>query len=553
MNHQASSVSHDIAAEQQDLTPHARVSLALWGWSVAMYVSLLWLCWPSLWFQPISLQDQARIAAFAPLSVFEALSYTAGGLFRPGDNLFFWLVAHSSALWPIRAGLLGVFLLLTALTQLQSSQRGDNRLLGFGAAACFAVSPTVLSVVCWLSATHISLCALGIMGYIEFGSRAFDRDSGRARNVWLALGSLVFALSFDALAIMAVPMLALYQLWISSRRRDGLAKRLYAGSLACVAGYLVLQLTAANVWRFWAAESASSLVANSMRYSVHNLWLWFYPFDTFGATIPDTAGDHTLENVLCWLFVISAVIVTLKLRRADPISVYGCIWLSMFMVPAGSILRFDADPIAPQHVLIPMLGLGLAGMRVVSRLLERLSASIARKPVRLLVEVCISVFLLWSLAPLVAECHRTVRLWGNERQLYVATLTNYPNNTDVLVRLTTDYLTHAPAPDLEREDSDSPDESVLGALLMLPPRPKPADLLRTGHELMRSAHYVEAGSAFARVLTASASASQHVDAGKTLVIALRQADQRALAQSLLDRLRHDYPTHAELASIEHQG
>jgi hypothetical protein len=89
VNHGVYPHEHSSPSEQQNLRSGVRAPLALWGWSVVLYGVLLWLCWPSLRFLPISLQDQARIEALAPLGLFQALFSTSGGPLRPVDNLFF--------------------------------------------------------------------------------------------------------------------------------------------------------------------------------------------------------------------------------------------------------------------------------------------------------------------------------------------------------------------------------------------------------------------------------------------------------------------------------
>jgi hypothetical protein len=519
------------------------------AWSTALLVGMGWLCWPSLSFQRVTLEDRESLNTFASLSLFDALGHVGHACLRPGENALLWLIAHSGSLLPWRALLLGVFLITTAFVEYEARARGGSRVDGFGAAAWFAVNPTTLSVVCSVSTAYVALCALGILVYVECARRALALDARRGLHVVGALAGLVFALAFYELAVFAPLAIIAYQLLL---RRGVVGRRgrwLYLGSAVCVISYALLQMSAAGALHFWAHESPSQVIANSMRYCAANFWLWFNPFATFGVLVADAPGSHTIDNLLCWLLNSVGVVVVWRLRRTDPASAFGGVWFLIFMVPANTLLHFEGSPIALQHVYIPMLALALTGVRIATRLLERLSESITHASLRVIVGSVLSLVFLWSVAPLIAECHRAVVRWGDEERLYLCTLQNYPQSAEVLGRLTRDYLAVTPRSSVRPVRSSNAWQGVIDVILLEPPPDVATSLIPQGRALAQRSQYIEAGSTLARALEASATRDEYFEAGVMLVQALSHTEQRASASGLLQRLRREYPTRAELRDV----
>jgi hypothetical protein len=274
-----------------------------------------------------------------------------------------------------------------------------------------------------------------------------------------------------------------------------------------------------------------------------NCWAWLNPFDMFGVLIPDGLSGYGVENALCWMLGAIELVVLWKLCRIDPISAFGGIWFVLFLVPAGALMQYEGSAIALPRMYIPMLGLAWPGIRLLTRSLEWLHDSISRRWLRVGIMLPLSALLLWSVVPMLAECYHEVRLWGDEEQLYLATLRNYPESPEVLGRVTRNYLAYRDAT-VERSPSE-PWPPWLDTLLMRPARDSAEILIKQGHALVESARYVEAGSAFARALGAGAQGELRLDAGTTLVLALLHTDQRVSAVPLEERLRREYPGQAE--------
>jgi hypothetical protein len=510
--------------------------------SCVLYAILAWVAWPSLSSQTTALGDDAWIDALRQLSLCEALQYVGPNFWRPGESLMFWMIAHSHSLESWRMGMLVILLLTTAYLQFDASVRSRSYVDGFGAALAFSLNPTTLTVMCWLSAAYISLSAVGILAYVAFARRALTAEASPVRDSAFAALSLMFALAFYELALFAPLFVLSYQwLFVPRPRREALLC-VYGGSLVCALVYLALQAQLTELPRFWAHESVPALFVSSMRYVMLNFYLWFNPFETFGALIPDQPTGTELENLVCFALVGLGVCLTWYNRKRDPVTALAGMWFIIFLAPVGTFLRFEGSPIAEQHLYIPMLGVAVGGARMFTRFLESVILRIRNQPARVAFEITLSVFLLWSIAPVVAECRRTVAHWSDTRDLYLTTLQNYPKSAGALAGLTQVLSTQAPhLHDASEEDSTPEWQKVVDAFLLCPKARPASQLLAEGQSLLQEARFLDASSAFARALATSSTAREHLDSGTGLVQALSHTSMRERVPALLERLRLDHP------------
>ena len=512
--------------------------------TAVLYAILAWVAWPSLGFQTIGLGEEASIDALRHMSLGDALAHVSASWWRPAENVMLWLIAHSPSLMPWRVAMLAILLLTTAYLQYDCTVRGRSHLDGFGAAVAFSLNPTTLSVVSWFSAANISLCAVGLLAYVAFARRALETEGSPVADAVGATLALTFALSFYELALFAPLFVLCYQILLAPRPQRGAKLYLYGGSAFSVLGYLILQAALADLPHFWAGAAPLSLLASSMRYVMWNFYLWFNPFETFGVLIPDQPGGHALANLCGFLLVGAGLGLSWYLRKRDPLTALSGFWFILFLAPVGTFLHFEGSPVAEQHLYIPMLGVALGGVRLFTRFLEGVVLRIRNKPARIAFELTFSVFLLWSLAPLVAECKRTVEHWGDTRELYLTTLQNYPNSTGALDHLTV-VLSAQPAQLVAAPNHAKPAwKQFVDAFLLCPNPPPASQLLTQGQTLLEQARYDDASSALARAYATSAGARERLDAGKGLVAALSHTTLRDRAPALKQRLRQDHPTEA---------
>jgi hypothetical protein len=319
-----------------------------------------------------------------------------------------------------------------------------------------------------------------------------------------------------------------------------------------VALYLAVQAQVAHALRFWDNESPTELFASSMRYAMRNYYLWFNPFETFGVRIPDEAGDHTTENIVCWLLMCSGFVVVWLCRKSDPISALSGLWFSVFLIPVGTFFHFEGDTVAEHHLYIPMMGVAVGGVRIFTRLIERCVTAIRNQPLRVAFEGTLSVVLLWSLAPLIDQCTHIVERWRDATALYTATLEHYPQNVEVLRALTEALAAQSEDVPVQAQTEPPPPvwQPVVDAVLMRDPPPTAASLLATGRTLMHDVRYTEASSVLTRAFVMSSTQREQLDTGEALVQALSHTELRAQAAALLSRLRALDPERAQGLTLD---
>ena len=220
-----------------------------------------------------------------------------------------------------RALIFGAFALTVALVQRYATLLARSRYVGLAAAACFALNPTAASVVCWLSAANLGLCALGLLVYLQSGQRViFVPMSGRrvALQLTIALSALLFALGCHELSLLGPLMLVIYQrLWVRDEKTTRHARSLHAGSLLCVGGYAAFQLLAhGERLAYRAADQPRWLLsASAMRYFVDNALLWLWPWGRFGVLLSDAPAAHVAASAWCWLLALGAFALCYRLRH----------------------------------------------------------------------------------------------------------------------------------------------------------------------------------------------------------------------------------------------
>jgi len=519
-------------------TPDSKERVTILIATAVLYAVLAWVVWPSLGYQTVGLGEEAAIAVLRHMSFTDALARVGASWWRPGESALLWLIAHSPSLVPWRMAMLAILLLTTAYLQYDVTVRGRSHLDGFGAAVAFSLNPTTLSVVCWFSAANISLCAVGLLAHVAFARRALEAEGSPVADAVCATLALLFALSCYELALFAPLFVLCYQRLLAPRAQQSAKLFLYGGSALSVLAYLSMQAALTELPRFWAGTTP---LASSMRYVMWNFWLWFNPFETFGVLIPDQPEGHAIANLCGFLLVGAGLGLAWYFRKRDPLVTLSGLWFIIFLAPVGTFLHFEGSRVAEQHLYIPMLGVVLGGVRLFTRFLEGLILRIRNKPARVAFELTFSLFLLWSLAPLVAECKRTVEHWGDSRELFLTTLQNYPDSTGALDHLI-DVLSTQPTPLAHAAEADKPDwKQVVDAFLLCPnPRPS-SQLLAEGQMLIQQARYDDASSALARAFATSGSAQEQLDAGKSLVQALSHTSLRGRVPALVQRIQRDHP------------
>ena len=527
----------------------------------ALYIGLLVLYWPSLSFAPLRLDDQRQLAHVASAD-WQPLAPDPFGHVRPLKQLLFrGFAAADGALGPWRAAVLAGLLLCVALVQRLAAAVSGSRALGLATAVAFAINPTLSSVVCWLSAVNVLLCALLVLLYIELGARAAASGT-RA--------PLVLACALLALALLAseVALLAPVALWLRLRAAPPIApaaslKPLWLGSALCALGFLALRLAAHEAAPLYRAAAAPAwlLAASSLRYALENAALWLWPFTTSGVLLVDAPAEKLLASALCAVLVIAAGALVYRMRARARVIAFGLAFCALFLLPYCNLIPLGNSPVALHYLCLPSIGLALALCGAIARGLARMPAKARPAAHAVLVALALAF---------IPETRALIAAFGDERLLYARTIANHPDNVEALVNLGSVELSRGELaraePPLERARALAPHaEGVVrnGFVLRMQQRRPDAALALLeaqpgldddtgmqrgkGEALQRLGRPVEAIAAFERAFAIAGDRDQRFEAGYQLLGALLSQGELDRARALFARLWVEYPDREELA------
>ncbi|HMI90062.1 MAG TPA: tetratricopeptide repeat protein [Polyangiales bacterium] len=546
-----------------------------WLACAVLYAGLLLLYAPSLSFRPLSLDDLGQLQAAAQQSFAQIFTPDRYGHVRPVKSALFWLLARSSEPWgAFRASMLAALLVATVLVQRLATRLTRSRVLGLMVAACWALNPTTATVTCWLSATNIALCLIGMLGYLECASRALDPvragSSLRARaRLVRAMVSLGFALASHELAVTAPLLLWVHQSWLVPSERARSMRSVYLGSACAVLLFAACALAVGRSpteYRF-GAEPAWLISFSAARYLGQNALFWLLPGDRFGVLLSDRPAQHLLMSGALWVGLIGCAVVLWKQRRRDPVLGFGLVWFFVTLAPVANFVPFGNTPLAMHYAYLPGVGLSLALVRGLNALAGRIARGrdVAARALMFALLAGLSAYWL-------PQSARAIRAWGDEELLFALSVANHPGEIEPLVNLGSVYLNRQrydrAAVILERARALAPDDlgvvrnrfalfwqtgQIEAALAVLDAHPQlaahPELELGRGQALARLGRWPEAAVALQRAFDSD---SPVIDrelrfaAGYQLLGALLQSERRGEAQRILDRLRAAYPERDEL-------
>ena len=286
-----------------------------------------------------------------------------GNYYRPVFEL--WLLSNWSLFGPHPMGwhitTVAVHLLAVWLAYLLLIKLTGDRLTAAIAALLFAVHPTHIESVAWISGVTDPLLAVFSLGSMLAYIRG--RESGRGTWKMAAVGLYAVALLTKEPAIV-LPALLLGYDWLIRRDRGGAASMLrrFLPFIVTAAVYLAVRDA---VLKGMLHEEPHAL--RDVLLSLPEL-LWFYaqhllwPFRLsvfYEMNLVHSPGWRNFVLPLLGLIVFTAAMVWLA-RRSRPAAL-GAWWMLLFLLPAiAGISVFTAeDLVHDRYLYLPSLGFGL--------------------------------------------------------------------------------------------------------------------------------------------------------------------------------------------------
>jgi tetratricopeptide (TPR) repeat protein len=262
-------------------------------------------------------------------------------------------------------GMAGVYLLTRSLS--------GNRWLALGCCAMWALAPTQVSTILWLSATNISLSA----GFLCMALYTYDKARGGADATgllsvpWLVLAvSFGFAAQISYEAAVSLAPLAVALDWYRGRKlvsRHGIVAVCVLGVFT--AGFLLLRahygcsLSMAGKNHDFSPDLRPWQVAVSAPWFLwQHLLMWLFPVGRieFVGTYIWMKSASPLALVSAGVGLVALVASVFLLRKRFPLASFGVAWFLIASFPAGNFIPVNCGPIADYYVVIPSLGLALA-------------------------------------------------------------------------------------------------------------------------------------------------------------------------------------------------
>ena len=310
----------------------------------------------------------------------EVLGRDVFGFLRPAKNILFKLAApweqnlpawHAFGFATYLLGTLGVFRI--ALVWM------ENRFTALLAAVIWALSPTGVSSALWMSCANISLGLFFTAGVVCF----HERNAVRFRP-----GFLLIQLVFLLLSLMcyepfvAVPAVLLARDFQQGRLRTDKRTLAAFGGLGLVClGFLVARhfsmakTTAGDPFhtRFAPGITNLQVFLSAPWFLWRHFSMWVAPFgrlEVLGNYVwLQSASPIMLGCAWGFLAVLAASVVWLWKRM--PMVAFGLLFFLLASLPAGNFLPAFNGPIADYYVLVPSVGLALAGADLCARLARR--------------------------------------------------------------------------------------------------------------------------------------------------------------------------------------
>lgn len=360
----------------------------------------------------------------------QCLGTDSQGWFRPLKNVVFYATVDEvfGVAWT-KLACLGIFLvnILLAHAFFRAFFRGWT-----GAdwtTALFALSPTMVSSVQFLSACNNQLCLSFTLIYLRLVTCWLDGPEEnpspwRCGGMLLSLAGALIAYEAGVAAVaMGIVLIYARRAWSGFFRQESV--RVWGASLVLGLAYVLIRhLTAARL--DYASPSLPpgwdrlDLILRAPYYVGRHALMWLEPWGRGGAWMVDDPAGRLTAGLIGWGLLLALILVLWRLlaTRGRDIAT-GLLLFMAAMVPLANFLGLGNGPLCNYYLLIPGVGLAVA-LVAFGRLLWA-SGGRGMRGVTLAAGIAL-------LAGFANETARRVTAWRSDDSLVELTLRNYPDH-----------------------------------------------------------------------------------------------------------------------------
>ncbi|MCK5529517.1 MAG: hypothetical protein KAI74_07515, partial [Kiritimatiellae bacterium] len=302
------------------------------------------------------------------------------GLKRPIKNLIFWIVYNIDENSATTGHSISIALYIIAMLTLFFWFRlwTKNRAWPIAGTALWALSPTLVSTITWLSCANILVSTIGILaGLICWEYARIKQESTNSAQPYLlwALIITAYTIAFNAYeAAIIFPGLIFIQDTIIKRR--SWSKKLLLPYLGIATITILLLLTRGKpttptnlgiigITSNWQLSFSSAFLTLS------HIKQWLWPFgsqEILGTFIWNkSASLWILSSAWCLLALLSTA--SFIFRRRYPMITAGLFWSIIALIPMCNLLPLRSGPFADYYLTLASIGLSLATIFTIKQLL----------------------------------------------------------------------------------------------------------------------------------------------------------------------------------------
>lgn len=373
---------------------------------------------------PFFLDDTTELEHVSSfLSVKEVFSPDTFGFKRPIKNLIFWIVYHTDDHAVIIGHTISLALYIAAIFTVFFWFRlwTKNRIYPVIGAGIWALSPTLVSSIIWLSCANILVGTISsLAGLICWEYARRKQNSGKDRQSYLLwiLSIMSFTLAFNAYeAVIIFPVLTVIQDLIIKQRKWSI--KLLVPYLAI--GIITIILLFMRGKPVIPYNSGIMGITHDLQLSFSSAFLilshikqWLWPFgrqEILGTFIWNKSASLWMLSS-AWFALIILVAASFILLRRFPIIIAGFLWSIIALIPMCNVIPLHSGPFADYYLTLASIGLSLGITFAIKKLLESLQRqNITRTRKQIMQLVVITIIATRLIA--VTSAFNWTKAWNN--------------------------------------------------------------------------------------------------------------------------------------------
>ncbi len=295
---------------------------------------------------------------------------------RPVKNLLFlgFLALEPLGMVAVRSAAIaiGILALLAVFAALRRITRDDRKALI--ATAIWALAPTLVSSVAWLSCVNILIMtALGCAAFClhDHTQRALEAGKNGALAYLGALALLTLAMLAYEGGISLIPLLVVTD-WLCnpSRARDRKRWMPYGGYLLAGVAYVAMRLWLQkdiSIAGSFVGASRGDVIFASAWFTLTHLWIWLAPFGNMaaiGGYVQGLVAPWVLGA--SWLAMAGILAMAALLWKRLPLAALGILWWLIGFAPMSNLAGFRNGPYGDYYLTLASIGLALFFAEVIA-------------------------------------------------------------------------------------------------------------------------------------------------------------------------------------------